>query len=33
LLTRLRDAESKNEYLTNLITQLQTKRNINSGFR
>ena len=33
LLTRLRDAESKNEYLTNLITQLQSKRNINSGFR
>ena len=33
LLTRLRDAESKNEYLTNIITQLQSKRSINSGFR
>lgn len=33
LITRLRDAESKNEYLTNIIAQLQSKRSINSGFR
>ena len=33
LQTRLRDAESKNEYLTSIIAQLQTKRSINSGYR
>lgn len=33
LFTRLVDAESKNEYLTNIINQLQAKRSINSGYR
>lgn len=33
LLTKLKDAESKNEYLTNIITQLQSKRSANSGYR
>ena len=32
LVIRLRDAESKNEYLTNVITQLQDKRNANSAY-
>ena len=33
LLAKLKDAESRNEYLTNIITQLQNKRNLNSGHR
>jgi hypothetical protein len=33
LVAKLKDAESRNEYLTNIITQLQSKRNINSGHR
>ena len=33
LVIRLRDAESKNEYLTNVITQLQDKRNLNSAYK
>jgi hypothetical protein len=33
LLTRLKDAESKNEYLAKLVTQLEAKRSINSGFK
>ena len=33
LVIRLRDAESKNEYLTNVITQLQDKRNSNSAYK
>lgn len=32
--TRLNDAESKNEYLSKIIAQLQNKRTaVNSGFR
>jgi hypothetical protein len=33
LFAKLKDAESKNEYLTSLITQLQSKRSANSGYR
>jgi hypothetical protein len=33
LVTKLKDAESKNEYLTNIINQLQTRRSVNSGYR
>ena len=33
LYNKLRDAESKNEYLTNLINQLQSKRNANSAYK
>ncbi len=32
LYRKLRDAESKNEYLTSVINQLQTERNTNSAF-
>ena len=32
-LIKLKDAESKNEYLTSIITQLQSKRSVNSGYR
>ena len=33
LVTKLKDAESKNEYLTNIINQLQTRRSVNSAYR
>ena len=33
LVTKLKDAESKNEYLTSIITQLQARRTVNSGYR
>lgn len=33
LLQRLRDAENKNEYLSNVIAQIQDKRNANSAYR
>lgn len=33
LMVKLKDAESKNEYLTSIINQLQSKRSVNSGYR
>ena len=33
LVSKLKDAESKNEYLTSIITQLQARRTVNSGYR
>ncbi|CAF0855488.1 unnamed protein product [Brachionus calyciflorus] len=33
LFSRLVDAESKNEYLTNLLTQLQAKRSMNNDYK
>ena len=33
LVSKLKDAESKIEYLTNIINQLQTRRSVNSGYR
>jgi hypothetical protein len=33
LVSKLKDAESKNEYLTSIITQLQARRTANSGYR
>ena len=33
LFIRLVDAENKNEYLTNLLTQLQAKQSVNNEYR
>ena len=33
LQAKLQDAQTKNEYLTNVIQELQVKRSINSGYR
>ncbi len=33
LLAKLKDAESKNEYLTSIITHLQSKRTVNSAYQ